>query len=223
MPAPLQEDLRQKAIAAVERGERAMWEPMLNISRNTLDFMAEVKEQMGSSQAITHYHREIRTCNWLQRFREICDGMEVRLKGKWLCCGEIMWASKTSVMPCGLGLNEKKRHMIPGARWVKRQAFQAQFADQICCPTVRDEAGIDNRDDYAAAAAKSTTLLCSPNLAAVMSESVDCSATPRKSVCTDDICWLCNRNCSRWASSVSTRLQGEMSLSGWDNASFTHR
>jgi transposase-like protein len=38
MPAPYSEDFRQKAIAAVERGERKIdVSCMFNISRNTLD------------------------------------------------------------------------------------------------------------------------------------------------------------------------------------------
>ncbi len=56
MPAPYSEDLRQKAIAAIERGERkSNRSRMLNISRNPLDLWLKRKEQTGNCQAITHY------------------------------------------------------------------------------------------------------------------------------------------------------------------------
>ncbi|MBM0743602.1 helix-turn-helix domain-containing protein [Phormidium sp. CLA17] len=55
-PVPYSEDLRQKAIAAVERGARkSEVSRMLNISRNTLDLWPKRQEQTGTCQAITHY------------------------------------------------------------------------------------------------------------------------------------------------------------------------
>ena len=72
MPAPYSEDLRRKAIAAVERGERkSNVSRMLNISRNTLDLWLKRKEQTGNCQAITHYQQGNRhkITDW-QRFRE---------------------------------------------------------------------------------------------------------------------------------------------------------
>ena len=73
MPAPYSEDLRQKAIAAVERGERKTnVSRMLNISRNTLDLWLKRKEQTGNCQAITHNQQGNRDqiTDW-QRFREL--------------------------------------------------------------------------------------------------------------------------------------------------------
>ena len=56
MPAPYSEDFCQKAIAAVERGERKIEvSRMFNISRNTLDQWLKRQEQTGSCEAITHY------------------------------------------------------------------------------------------------------------------------------------------------------------------------
>lgn len=75
MPAPYSEDLRQKALAAVERGERKTdVSRMLNISRNTLDLWLKRKEQTGNCQAITHYQRGNRhkITDW-QRFREFAQ------------------------------------------------------------------------------------------------------------------------------------------------------
>ena len=55
MPAPDSKDLRKKAIAAVERGERKSdVSRMLNISRNTLDLWLKRKKQTGNCEAITH-------------------------------------------------------------------------------------------------------------------------------------------------------------------------
>ena len=49
MPAPYSDDLRQKAIAAVERGERKIdVSRMLKISRNTLDLWLKRKNKQGS-------------------------------------------------------------------------------------------------------------------------------------------------------------------------------
>lgn len=55
MPAPYSDGLRQKAIAAVKRGERKIYvSRMLNISRNTLDLWLKREAQTGNYQAITH-------------------------------------------------------------------------------------------------------------------------------------------------------------------------
>jgi len=58
MPAPYSDDLRQKAIAAVERGERkSQICRMLKISRNTLDLWLLRQEQTGEVGAIRSYQR----------------------------------------------------------------------------------------------------------------------------------------------------------------------
>lgn len=54
MPAPYSEDLRQKAIAAVKRGERKTTvSRMLNISRNTLDLWLKRVDDPPTCQAHT--------------------------------------------------------------------------------------------------------------------------------------------------------------------------
>ncbi len=88
MPAPYSEDLRQKAIAAVERGERKSdVSRMLNISRNTLDLWLKRKEQTGKCQAITHYQQGNRhkIKDW-QRFREFAQQHGGKTQGQmaWL-------------------------------------------------------------------------------------------------------------------------------------------
>jgi transposase len=72
MSSPYSEDLRQKAIAAVERGEgKTKVARMLNISRNTLDLWLKRKEQTGNCRAITHYQKGCchKITDW-ERFRE---------------------------------------------------------------------------------------------------------------------------------------------------------
>ena len=72
MPSPYSEDLRQKAIAAVKRGERKKdVSEMFNISRNTLDLWLRREQQTGDYRAITKYQQGCRhkITDW-QRFRE---------------------------------------------------------------------------------------------------------------------------------------------------------
>ena len=72
MPAPYSYDLRQKAIAAVKRGEgKTDVSRMLNISRNTIDLWLKREEIEGECRAITHYQQGYRhkITDW-QRFRE---------------------------------------------------------------------------------------------------------------------------------------------------------
>jgi transposase len=58
MASPYSDDLRQKAIDAVDRGERKSHVcKMLNISRNTLDLWLKRREETGSFSAIVTYHR----------------------------------------------------------------------------------------------------------------------------------------------------------------------
>lgn len=72
MPSPYSEDLRQKAIAAVKRGERKKdVSEIFNISRNTLDLWLKREEQTGNCRAITNYQQGCRhkITDW-RRFRE---------------------------------------------------------------------------------------------------------------------------------------------------------
>lgn len=114
MPAPYSEDLRQKAIAAIERGERKSdVSRMLNISRNTLDLWLKRKEQTGNCQAITHYQQGNRhkITDW-QRFREFV----ARHGGKTQAQMASLWGEGVSQQNISdamqkIGVSRKKRLM----------------------------------------------------------------------------------------------------------------
>ncbi len=112
MPAPYSEDLRQKAIAAVERGERKSdVSRMLNISRNTLDLWLKRKEQTGNCQANTHYQQGNRhkITNW-QRFGEFVRQHGGKTQGQMaLLWGEGVSQQNISDALRKLGLSRKKR------------------------------------------------------------------------------------------------------------------
>jgi len=58
MPAPYSDDLRQKVVDAVERGERKSHVcRMFNISGNTLDCWLQLRKQSGSISANRDYQR----------------------------------------------------------------------------------------------------------------------------------------------------------------------
>ncbi len=113
MPAPDSEDLRQKALAAVERGERKSdVSRMLNISRNTLDLWLKRKERTGNCQAITHYQQGNRhkITDW-QRFRDFAKQHGGKTQGQMA----LLWGDNVSQQNISdalrkLGLSRKKRH-----------------------------------------------------------------------------------------------------------------
>lgn len=58
MPAPYSDDLRQKVLDAIDRGERKSHvSQMFNLSRNTLDLWLKRREATGSAKAIHDYPR----------------------------------------------------------------------------------------------------------------------------------------------------------------------
>ena len=75
MPAPYDLDLREKAIAAVERGERKSDVARLfDISRNSLDLWLKRKAETGSPAAKTDYPRGTRpTIEDLDEFRAFVE------------------------------------------------------------------------------------------------------------------------------------------------------
>lgn len=112
MPAPYSEDLRQKAMAAVERGERKSdVSRMLHISRNTLDLWLKRKEQTGNCQAITHYQQGNRhkITDW-QKFREFAKQHGGKTQGQMAS----LWGDNVSQQNISdalrkLGLSRKKK------------------------------------------------------------------------------------------------------------------
>ena len=113
MPAPYSEDLRQKALTAIERGERKSdVSRMLNISRNTLDLWLKRKEQTGNVRAITHYQQGNRhkITDW-QRFREFAQQHGGKTQGQMA----LLWGDNVSQQNISdalrkLNLSRKKRH-----------------------------------------------------------------------------------------------------------------
>jgi transposase len=75
MPAPYDLDLREKAIAAVERGERkSNVARLFGISRNTLDLWLKRKAETGSAAAKTDFPRGTRpTIEDLEKFRAFVE------------------------------------------------------------------------------------------------------------------------------------------------------
>jgi transposase len=114
MPAPYSDDLRTKAIAAVERGERKIdVSRMLNISRNTLDLWLKRVEQVGDARAITHYQQGCRhkITDW-QRFSEFVqqhgDKTQAQMASLW---GDKVTQQNISDAMRKIGFSRKKRPM----------------------------------------------------------------------------------------------------------------
>ena len=112
MPAPYSNDLRQKAINAVERGERKTdVSQMLNISRNTLDLWLKRKEIVGNYRAITDYQQGCRhkITDW-QKFREFVqahgDLTQAQLAQLW---GDNVTQQNISDALRQIGFTRKKR------------------------------------------------------------------------------------------------------------------
>ncbi len=113
MAAPYSNDLRQKATAAVERGERKTdVSRMMNISRNTLDLWLKRKEQEGNCQAITNYQQGCRhkIRDW-QKFREFVQQYGDKTQGQMAkLWGDNVTQQNISDALRKLGLSRKKRH-----------------------------------------------------------------------------------------------------------------
>ena len=112
MSAPYSYDLRQKAIAAVERGEgKSQVSRMFNISRNTLDLWLKRKEHTGDCRAITDYQQGCRhkITDW-QRFREFVREHGGKTQGEMASLwGEGVTQQNISDALHKLGLSRKKR------------------------------------------------------------------------------------------------------------------
>ena len=75
MPAPYSDDLRNKAVDAVKRGERKIAVcKMIHISRNTLNLWLQREEETGNCKAITNFQKGNRhkITDW-DRFREFAN------------------------------------------------------------------------------------------------------------------------------------------------------
>lgn len=112
MPAPYSYDLRQKAIEAVEGGERKSEVcRMFNISRNTLDLWLKREAQTGDYQAMTDFQkgsrRKITDWERFQAFAQQHGGKTQRqMASLW---GEGVTQQNVSDALAKLGLSRKKR------------------------------------------------------------------------------------------------------------------
>jgi transposase len=113
MPAPYSYDMRQKAIAAVKRGERkTKVAQMFGISRNTLDLWLKREAQTGDCQAITNFQTGCRhkITDW-ERFRAFAQQhggkTQAQMASLW---GEEVTQQNISNALGKIGLSRKKRH-----------------------------------------------------------------------------------------------------------------
>ena len=114
MPAPYSQDMRQKAIEAVKRGERKKdVSEMFNISRNTLDLWLRRVEQTGNCRANTNYQQGCRhkIPDW-ERFRAFVqqhgDKTQAQLAKLW---GDNLTQQNISDALRHIGLSRKKKRM----------------------------------------------------------------------------------------------------------------
>ena len=114
MSSSYSEDLRQKAITAVERGERKTNVcQTFNISRNTLDLWLKRKQELGHYRAITHYQQGCRhkITDW-ERFREFAkqhgDKTQTQMAKLW---GDKVTQQNISDALHKIGYSRKKRLM----------------------------------------------------------------------------------------------------------------
>jgi transposase len=114
MPAPYSYDLRQKAIEALERGERKSDIcRLLNISRNTLDLWLKRVEETRDCEAMTGFQKGNRhkITDW-ERFRtfvqEHGDKTQSRMAQLW---GDNVTQQNISDALAKIGVSRKKRLM----------------------------------------------------------------------------------------------------------------
>jgi transposase len=111
MPAPYSYDLRQKAIDAIEHGERKSEVcRLLNISRNTLDLWLKRIEQTGNCEAVTGFQTGNRhkITDW-ERFRAFAqehgDKTQSRMAQLW---GDNVTQQNISDALAKIGFSQKK-------------------------------------------------------------------------------------------------------------------
>ena len=115
MPAPYSYDLRSKAIAAVERGERKSAVcRMLKISRNTLDLWLKREAQTGDYQAITSFQKGSghKISHW-ERFEEFVKAHGGKTQSEMArLWGDNVTQQNISNALKKLGLSRKKRRTV---------------------------------------------------------------------------------------------------------------
>lgn len=113
MAAPYSEDMRQKAIAAVKRGDRKSdISKMFGISRNTLDLWLKREAETGSCRPITNYQQGCRhkITDW-ERFgafiKQHGGKTQAQLAALW---GDGVTQQNISAAMQKLGISRKKEH-----------------------------------------------------------------------------------------------------------------
>ena len=113
MPAPYSEDLRQKVIAAVDRGERKTdVSRMFNISRNTLDLWLARQAETGSCRSKERVTKPKTKINDWEKFREFIkqygEKTQIETAKLW---GEGVTQQNISDAMKKIGVSRKKRVM----------------------------------------------------------------------------------------------------------------
>ena len=113
MPAPYSKDLRQKVIAAVDRGERKTdISRMFNISRNTLDLWLARQAETGSCRSKERVAKPKMKINDWEKFREFIkqhgEKTQIETAKLW---GEGVTQQNISDAMKKIGVSRKKRVM----------------------------------------------------------------------------------------------------------------
>jgi transposase len=114
MPAAYSDDLRDKVLAAVDRGEKKSHvSRMFNISRNTLDLWLKRRDATGSASPVRGYHRgPDPKVNDLEAFRAFANA-HGHLTQQQMAD---LWPEPITDVTVGkalrrIGFTRKKRHM----------------------------------------------------------------------------------------------------------------
>ena len=113
MPAPYSKDLRQKVIAAVDRGERKTdVSRMFNISRNTLNLWLARQAETGSCRSKERVTKPKTKINDWEKFREFIkqygEKTQIETAKLW---GEGVTQQNISDARKKIGVSRKKRVM----------------------------------------------------------------------------------------------------------------
>lgn len=153
MAGAYSDDLREKVITAIERGEKkSQISRMFNISRDTIDRWLKRRSATGSVQAAQGYQRghSHRISDW-DEFRALAQtyGDKTLAEMAQLWQGDISERTMSRAL-AQIGCTRKKDLRRERERdEAKRGAFVAQLATLWRSQRVDvDESGMDERDDY---------------------------------------------------------------------------
>lgn len=152
MPSPYSDDLREKAIAGVDRGEKKSHVcRMFKISRNTLDLWLKARAETGSFKAKQNYSRgPAPKIQNLEEFRQFAQKNGGRTQQEMA----EQWPEKISRITIGKALKRinftrkktygyRERNQQQRSELIK---YISQYAQQRLVYV--DEAGVDDTEDY---------------------------------------------------------------------------